>query len=577
MATQRIVLKFGSGILTRPKGNALDEGQFKKLADAVAGLVKGGAQCIIVSSGAVAAGMPVLGLKERPADLTTRQACAAAGQSRLMGLYSEKFAAHGLRVAQLLLTHGDLDSRMRRENAGNTLECLLARGNVVPVVNENDSVAVEELRFGDNDHLSAEVATLAAARSADHPDQRGWVDGFQWESGPAGAGHRGGGGSGARGEGETLRRGDGDEAGGGADGGGGGDHDSDRQWAEGGHDRSDSRGERRGNEVLIRGLTRICADFFQGGGAFTFPGKGSNSELGGIGAMTDLKDLILEYGQRARQAARALARLSTDQKNAALCAMADQLVARTEGIQEANRADLEKAANTGLTSSMMERLALNPKRVQAMADGVRQVAALEDPVGTVLKEWTRPNGLRISKVRVPIGVIGIIYESRPNVTCDAAVLCTKTGNATILRGGSESIQSNLAIAEALQAGAAEAGLPGDSVLLIPRTDRDAVKHMAEMDKYIDLIVPRGGHRLIETVMEYARMPVIKHYHGVCITYVDKDAELEMAVDVVVNAKTQRPGVCNALETVLVHRGDRGGVFREGSLAARGEESRGARG
>jgi glutamate 5-kinase len=163
MATQRIVLKFGSGILARPKGNALDESQFTKLADAVSGLVAGGAECIIVSSGAVAAGMPVLGLKERPAELTTRQACAAAGQSRLMGLYSEKFGAHGLRVAQLLLTHGDLDSRMRRENAGNTLECLLKRGNVVPVVNENDSVAVEELRFGDNDHLSAEVATLAKA------------------------------------------------------------------------------------------------------------------------------------------------------------------------------------------------------------------------------------------------------------------------------------------------------------------------------------------------------------------------------------------------------------------------------
>jgi glutamate 5-kinase len=163
MAIQRIVLKFGSGILTRPKGNALDDGQFRKLADAVAGLVKRGAQCIIVSSGAVAAGMPVLGLKERPADLSTRQACAAAGQPRLMGLYSEKFGVHGLKVAQLLLTHGDLDSRMRRENAGNTLERLLERGNVVPVVNENDSVAVEELRFGDNDHLSAEVATLAAA------------------------------------------------------------------------------------------------------------------------------------------------------------------------------------------------------------------------------------------------------------------------------------------------------------------------------------------------------------------------------------------------------------------------------
>ena len=269
--------------------------------------------------------------------------------------------------------------------------------------------------------------------------------------------------------------------------------------------------------------------------------------------MDDLKSLILEYGRRARQASRTLARLGTEQKNAALRAMADQLAARTEGILEANRRDLEKATGGGLTGSMVERLSLNPKRVQAMAEGVRQVAALEDPVGKVITEWTRPNGLRISKVRVPIGVIGIIYESRPNVTSDAAVLCTKTGNATILRGGSESIHSNVVIAEALQAGAAEAGLPADSVLLIPRTDREAVKLMAEMDKYIDMIVPRGGHALIETVVTYARMPVIKHYHGVCITYVDKDADLDMAVRVVINAKTQRPGVCNALETVLVHR------------------------
>jgi glutamate-5-semialdehyde dehydrogenase len=269
--------------------------------------------------------------------------------------------------------------------------------------------------------------------------------------------------------------------------------------------------------------------------------------------MTDLKDLILEYGQRARAAARTLARLGTEQKNRALGAMADQLCARSEKILEANKADLEKSVGGGLTGSMVERLTLNPKRVQAMADGVRQIVALEDPVGKVISEWTRPNGLRISKVRVPIGVVGIIYESRPNVTCDAAVLCTKTGNATILRGGSESIQSNLAIAEALQAGAAEAGLPADSVLLIPRTDREAVRYMAEMDQFIDIIVPRGGHKLIETVMEHARMPVIKHYHGVCITYVDKDAELEMAVSVVVNAKTQRPGVCNAMETLLVHR------------------------
>ncbi|HEX4085209.1 MAG TPA: glutamate 5-kinase [Chthoniobacteraceae bacterium] len=163
MSTQRIVLKFGSGILTKPRGNALDPSQFLKLASAVAGLVRGGAQCIVVSSGAVAAGMPVLGLKERPVELATRQACAAAGQTKLMELYSEVFSQHGIEVAQLLLTHSDMDSRMRRENAGNTLECLLSRGNVIPIINENDSVAVEELRFGDNDHLSAEVAAMAGA------------------------------------------------------------------------------------------------------------------------------------------------------------------------------------------------------------------------------------------------------------------------------------------------------------------------------------------------------------------------------------------------------------------------------
>ena len=259
--------------------------------------------------------------------------------------------------------------------------------------------------------------------------------------------------------------------------------------------------------------------------------------------------------------------------------MAEKMLARTERFLEANRADLDKAGRDGLAGAMLERLTLNPKRVQAMAEGVRQVAALEDPVGKVITQWTRPNGLQISKVRVPIGVIGIIYESRPNVTCDAAVLCTKTGNATILRGGSESIRSNLAIAEALQAGAAEAGLPGDSVLLIPRTDREAVKHMAQMDKYIDLIVPRGGHALIEAVVSSARMPVIKHYHGVCITYVDKEADLEMAASVVVNAKTQRPGVCNALETVLVHRevaeaffAKAGAALKEKNVEVRGDEA-----
>ncbi|SRR5581483_5965283 len=269
--------------------------------------------------------------------------------------------------------------------------------------------------------------------------------------------------------------------------------------------------------------------------------------------MTELQSEILDFGQRARAAARMLARMTTAQKNDALRAMADELCARSAAILSANEKDLAKAKADGLSSAMIDRLTLNPKRIDAMADGIRQVAELEDPVGKIITEWTRPNGLRISKVRVPIGVVGIIYESRPNVTSDAAVLCTKTGNATILRGGSESIHSNIAIAEALQAGAASAGLPADSILLIPKTDREAVRHMAEMDKYIDLIVPRGGHALIETVVKHARMPVIKHYHGVCIVYVDKNADLDMAEKIVVNAKTQRPGVCNAAETLLVHR------------------------
>jgi len=267
----------------------------------------------------------------------------------------------------------------------------------------------------------------------------------------------------------------------------------------------------------------------------------------------DLRSEVLDFGKRARAAARALARMSTQRKNAALLAIADQLHASAGAILRANGKDVEKATADQLSLPVIDRLRLDEKRIQGMADGIREVAALEDPAGKIIAEWRRPNGLHISKVRVPIGVIGIIYESRPNVTSDAAVLCTKTGNAVILRGGSESIHSNVAIAEALRAGAASAGLPEDSILLIPKTGRDAVRHMAEMDQYIDLIVPRGGRALIETVVSYARMPVIKHYLGVCIAYVDRQADLDMAVQIVVNAKTQRPGVCNAIETVLVHR------------------------
>ena len=281
----------------------------------------------------------------------------------------------------------------------------------------------------------------------------------------------------------------------------------------------------------------------------------------------DLASEILQLGARARAASKELARLGPEAKNAGLLAMADALesAAHSESILAANAQDVATATGAGLSSAMIDRLRLDPKRLAAMAAGIRAVAALDDPVGETLRKWTRPNGLEIRKVRVPIGVVGIIYESRPNVTSDAAVLCTKTGNATILRGGSESIRSNIAIARALRDGAAAAGLPADSILLVERTEREAVRHLAAMDRYVDMIVPRGGTALIEAVVQHARMPVIKHYHGVCILYVDREADLDMAVKIAVNAKCQRPGVCNAIETVLVHEAVAGDFLRRMSL------------
>jgi len=271
--------------------------------------------------------------------------------------------------------------------------------------------------------------------------------------------------------------------------------------------------------------------------------------------MTDseIQSAILDMGRRARAASYALVNLTTEQKNAILHAMADELMARQDGILAANALDLSRAEQNGLSKAMIDRLALDPKRLKGIADAVREVATLPDPVGELLTEWTRPNGLHIRKVRVPIGVIGIIFESRPNVTTDAASLCFKTSNATILRGGSEAIDSNRALAAALQAGGERAGLPPDSIQLIPFTDRASVEHMAKMDQYLDLIIPRGGKGLIEKVVATARMPVIKHYDGVCHVYVHADADLDMAASIIVNSKCQKPGVCNALETVLVDR------------------------
>lgn len=265
----------------------------------------------------------------------------------------------------------------------------------------------------------------------------------------------------------------------------------------------------------------------------------------------EIKDKITKMGSDALTASRALANLTTDQKNKILLAMADGILSDADKIISANAIDLDDAVNNNLTNSMIDRLRLDQKRIEAIADGIRQVATLPDPVGEIMDEWDRPNGIKIKQIRVPIGIIGIIYESRPNVTSDAAVLCLKTGNATILRGGKESINSNIAISDSLQNAGEKAGLPENSIQLIPFTDRESVKYLAEMDEYLDLIIPRGGAGLIEAVVSMARMPVIKHYDGICHTYVDSECDLEMACSVVMDAKTQKPSVCNALETLLV--------------------------
>ena len=269
--------------------------------------------------------------------------------------------------------------------------------------------------------------------------------------------------------------------------------------------------------------------------------------------MNTLHDSIRLIGDQALTAARSMVHLSTKKKNAVLLAMADSLHTQRGLIKEANVKDISHAHASGLSAALIDRLTLTDARIDAMIKGVREVAALPDPVGKKIWKRTRPNGLVIEKKRVPLGVVAIIFESRPNVTADAAVLCLKTSNAVILRGGKEALHSNLAIAAALQQGGASAGLPEHALQLIGTTDREAVRELVQMDDRVDVVIPRGGESLIRAVMEHARIPVLKHYKGVCHVFVDRTADLNKAVAIVENAKCQRPSACNAMETLLVHR------------------------
>lgn len=266
----------------------------------------------------------------------------------------------------------------------------------------------------------------------------------------------------------------------------------------------------------------------------------------------DFQAELEQKGRLAKQAARKLATASTTAKNAALAAMAAALVDEAPAILAANALDVAAAEAKGIAPTLIDRLALNESRLAAMAEGLRQIAALPDPIGAMLSQERRPNGLDIGRVRVPLGVIGIIYEARPNVTVDAAGLCLKAGNAVILRGGSEAIHSNTAIAGIIAQAATKAGLPAAAIQLIETTDRQAVQAMLKLNRYLDVIIPRGGAGLIKTVVENSTVPVIETGTGVCHTFVDASADIAMATDIAYNAKVSRPGVCNAMETLLVH-------------------------
>ncbi|MBT3989177.1 MAG: glutamate-5-semialdehyde dehydrogenase [Rhodospirillaceae bacterium] len=267
----------------------------------------------------------------------------------------------------------------------------------------------------------------------------------------------------------------------------------------------------------------------------------------------DIKEIMQEIGKAAKDAAQALVNAPADAKNRALTEAATALRDNTETIVQANYKDMSAGEQKGLTSAMLDRLELNHDRIGGMANGLEAISELNDPVGSIMESWDRPNGLSISRVRVPLGVIGVIYESRPNVTADAGSLCLKSGNASILRGGSESFHSSTAILECLKSGLKAANLPEAAIQMVPTTDRAAVGEMLTMTDYIDVIVPRGGRSLVERVQTEAKVPVFAHLEGICHTYVNADSSPEMAKDIVVNAKMRRTGICGATETLLIDR------------------------
>ena len=523
----RIVLKLGTSTLTHPTGN-LNIRRVEELCKVCSDLKNAGHELVLVSSGAVAMGVGKLSLAERPKDIPGKQAAAAVGQCELMYIYDKLYSQYHHVVAQLLITADDIETPERAKNFHNTLARLLQL-RTLPIINENDTVATQELGIGDNDTLAAIVARTIRADllilfsdidglfTADpHSDPAAKLIPVVERLTP---------------EIERLACGAGSK------------------FGTGGMQTK----LHAAHIATEAGVPMVIANGAQPAALYDLmDGKpvGTKFLARGEGMMEFTPtEVILK---RAKAAAACPALRDTEAKNRALAAMAQELRAEAPAILAENAADLE-ASRGKVSDVMLDRLALNEARLEGMAAGIEAVAALPDPVGRTLDEFVRPDGLRICKRSVPMGVIAIIYESRPNVTSDAAALALKSGNVCVLRSGREAYRSAAAITAALRRGLERTGLTPDLVNLVEDTSHAGAAALMTATGYVDLLIPRGGAGLIRACVEHATVPCIQTGTGICHVYVDESADLDMALDIIENAKTSRPSVCNAAEVLLVHR------------------------
>ena len=500
----RIVVKVGTSTLTHTSGR-INIRRTEKLCKILSDVKNAGHELILVSSGAIGMGVGKLNMKSKPEDMPTKQAAAAIGQCELMYLYDKLFREYNHIVAQMLITGLDFSNEESHKNFQSTLNRLLEL-NVIPIINENDTIATQEISVGDNDTMGAIVAENA---NADLLIILSDIDGL-YTGDPR--------------------------------------NNPDAQLIDTVFSITPEIKELAGTKGTTLGtggmITKIhAAEIAMNAGIDMIIANGTKPEL--------LYNIIDGEKVGTVTAKNAINSADTETKNKALANMADALLAHTDAILEANKQDVE-AARGKISDVMIDRLMLDAGRIEGMAKGIRELIDLDDPAGKVLRTVERPNGIVIEKTAVPMGVIAIIYESRPNVTSDAAALCIKSGNVCVLRSGKEAWKSANAVVTALKEGMVKSNLPGEGIQLIEDTSRESSVELMKAVGYVDLLIPRGGPGLIRSCVENAKVPCIQTGTGICHVYVDESADFEKALQIIENAKTSRPSVCNAEEVLLVH-------------------------